>query len=91
MHKGTIGVASDIEWGERYRDTITGFEGVATGYCSYISGCDQVLINGGMNKDGDKVVSHWIDSDRVVKVSTGAAMDQDRGRKGADTPAPIRH
>jgi hypothetical protein len=91
MNKGTITVKSNVQWGKRYRDTITGFEGVATGYCAYVSGCDQVLLNGGLNKDGDKVNSMWFDADRLAEIDTGKIPDKDRGLKGPDTPAPVRN
>ncbi len=91
MNTGKISIKSNVQWGKRYRDTITGFEGTVTGYCAYVSGCDQVLLNGGMGKDGDKILSFWFNADRMEELITGKIPDKDRGLKGADMPAPTRN
>lgn len=41
-----------VELGLSYQDKITGFKGVATGECRYISGCNQILLAGKISKDG---------------------------------------
>lgn len=35
-----------IELGKRYRDMLSGFEGVATGRAVYLHGCPKVLLEG---------------------------------------------
>ena len=46
---------SNIILGATYRDVITGFSGVATGYVKYLTGCNQVLIQPEA-RDGDEQV-----------------------------------
>lgn len=41
-----------IQLGHSYRDKITGFAGVATGYVRYITGCNQALIAPKAGADG---------------------------------------
>lgn len=47
------------------KDSITGFMGVVTGRCDYITGCRQYCVTPKAikNKPGD---SHWIDEDRLI-------------------------
>ena len=33
-----------IELGQKVQDSITGFAGLVTGRCEYITGCNQILI-----------------------------------------------
>lgn len=55
---------AQIELGGRYRDTVTGFEGVATGRVEYLTGCEQVYLEG--SREGGKDASTcWADIDRV--------------------------
>lgn len=79
-----------IELGQKVKDRITGFEGVVTGRCAYISGCDQALVTPPVDKEGKHVEAHWFDvqrlqvlPDRVITLDNGLTL-------GADVPAPIR-
>lgn len=53
-----------IKLGRTVRDTITGFEGVATGCAEYLWGCKKILIEGKVQADG-KMPSQWVDEQRV--------------------------
>lgn len=53
-----------IELGATYRDTVTGFEGVATGKVEYLTGCEQAYLEG--SREGGKDASTaWADVDRI--------------------------
>lgn len=78
-----------IEFGRLYRDEITGFEGRATGYCSYISGCDQVLIVPTLDKEGKHRAGMWFDDDRLIDVEAATAVRRESGRGGPEQ-APSR-
>lgn len=54
--------------GYRVKDIITGFTGIATAHCVYISGCNQVLVSPGLDKDGKLMGSHWFDEQRLQLV-----------------------
>jgi hypothetical protein len=82
------GQAPPIEFEKVYRDRISGFEGKCTGFVSYISGCDQVLLHAGIDKDG-KMRTEWFDDDRLIDVAAEKRA-QRTSAKGADTPAPVR-
>lgn len=84
------GSAPHIEFGRVYRDRITGFEGTCTGYTSYISGCDQVLLQPQWNPENKEAsTGRWLDDDRCIDVESEQQVATESGR-GADMPAPIR-
>jgi hypothetical protein len=81
--------APEIEFEREYRDRITGFVGKCTGFCRYISGCDQVLLQPSIDKDGKRQEGIWLDDERLIDVETDEPVERTSTR-GADTPAPVR-
>lgn len=84
---------SAISLGDKAQDQITGFEGVVTGKCVYISGCDQILLAGRVKPDGSKAESQWFDIDRCLLIEAGAVkLEQvsSAARPGCDAPAPVK-
>jgi len=78
-----------IQFGTKYRDKITGFEGVATGECRYISGCDQALL-APKTKGGEFKEPRWFDVQRLEPCVSKRVKVDNRKTPGADIPAPIR-
>ena len=77
-----------IELGVRVRDLITGFSGIVTGVCSYISGCHQALVVPPVDKDGKMVDGLWFDIQRL-EVVTGDRIVLNNGlTPGPDSPPP---
>lgn len=76
--------------GDKARDIITGFEGVVTGYCTYLTGCEQVLLNPQtLKEDGKMLESVWLDIDRCELIEEGAVKIKVTA-PGGDVPAPIK-
>lgn len=76
--------------GATYRDKITGFEGIATGYVQYITGCNQVLIAPKVS-DGAMKAPEWIDEQRLERNRTAPVITLDNGTSpGFDKAAPRR-
>lgn len=69
--------------GDRMKDMITGFEGVATGYVRYLTGCHQFLLAPRVKDDGALVDSQWFDESRL-KVTRGNAVTIPGGVPGVD-------
>lgn len=51
--------------GKTYRDRITGFEGIATGFSYYLTGCAQVSINPPVGEDNKYENGRWFDDQRL--------------------------
>jgi hypothetical protein len=81
-----------IELGMKYRDKISGFSGVATGYVQYITGCNQVLLGPKAKDDGTLPSSQWFDEQRLEDVTeeNGRIVLDNGATPGCDVPAPIR-
>lgn len=80
-----------FEWGQEVADVISGFRGVVTGACQYMTGCNQYLIQPRCKEDGDYVNSKWFDEDRLEAVSSGATVKLSGATSvGPDKPAPIK-
>lgn len=57
-----------IKLGHRVKDVITGLEGVATGRCTYINGCIQILIRPQGLHEGKPIDGQWVDEQRIKVV-----------------------
>jgi hypothetical protein len=79
-----------VTLGHTVSDSITGFTGIATGRCEYITGCTQVLVQPRVKADGDFVNSQWLDEDRLTVVSD-EPITLDVTKNGPDVPAPRGH
>lgn len=76
--------------GVTVRDLLTGFEGVATGKSTYLTGCDQYLVQPVALKDRDIVDGRWFDAQRLELVSDKNPVVLDNGRLGDCGCAPIK-
>lgn len=56
--------------GREYKDSVTGFTGMATAKSDYISGLAYVELTGKVGSEGKKAESDWFDTLRVT--DTGA-------------------
>src|SRR5512137_2305117 len=54
-----------IQLGEEYRDSISGYVGVATGIAAYLNGCVKVLLEGPLNSKGE-LQELWFDEQRLA-------------------------
>jgi len=72
-------------------DRVTGFQGVALGYVTYLSGCNQVLLVPSVTSEGKLGESHWFDVQRLTVIATETRLELDNfGTPGCDAPAPKR-
>ena len=80
-----------MQLGTKAKDTITGFSGVVTGKASYITGCDQFLLQPQCKEDGDMVDGRWFDEQRleIVPDTPATSLDNSRGN-GACGVAPVK-
>ena len=57
-----------FKFGENVKDKITGFQGIVTGKCEYITGCAQYLVQPRCKKMNEYVQGKWFDEERLEKV-----------------------
>lgn len=78
-----------LELGKKGRDKITGFEGIITGRCQYLTGCDQYSLVPPV-RDGKIEGAQWFDEGRIEIIGEGvtAAEVQAPQRGGPNRDAP---
>ena len=67
-----------IRLGSRVRDKITGFEGITTGHCKYLYGCNQYNIVSRV-KDGKPSECFWFDDGRIELIDEGIDAESVKG------------
>lgn len=73
------------------RDKVTGFQGVATGHVTYITGCDQLLLVPPVDKDGKIREAQWFDTQRCQLLPDFDQVVIDNSEfTGPDKEAPKR-
>jgi hypothetical protein len=84
---------SDVILGERYRDSQSGFQGVATGIFFYQYGCERVQLEAFVEREQD-IKSLAFDAPRLIHVKTGKTPKVEKtGGPGTgleSRPKPVR-
>lgn len=52
-------------FGSKVEDSVTGFEGMLVGFCTYATGCNQGQIQPKAKEDGTFVEPEWFDEQRI--------------------------
>ena len=78
------------ELGCTYRDKITGFQGVCTGFVHYLTGCNQALLTPTASNDGSLREAHWFDVQRLELRNANRIALDNGPTPGFDKPAPKR-
>lgn len=71
----------EIMLGQEGRDKVTGFSGIAIGRCSYLTGCDQILLTPKVGPDNKSQDAHWFDVGRVEVTGDGIDPESVRGER----------
>jgi len=58
-----------IKLGNRVRDNITGFCGIATARAEWLFGCNRIAIEPQELKDGKPIEAQWFDEQRVELIA----------------------
>jgi hypothetical protein len=78
----------EIQLGQVYRDSITGFQGTATAVTIYLYGCRRVALERG-DKDG-KSETEYVDEQRLVHVESEMAVASPATAGGPHDAPPAR-
>lgn len=77
--------------GATVKDRVTGFKGVATAYCIYLTGCNQVAVTPPVDGEGKARDGVWFDVQRL-EIDTGKKVIRLDNEKapGFGAPPPAR-
>ena len=64
----------EINLGQKVKDQITGFEGIATSHVKYLTGCDQFGVTPPV-KDGKIEGTEYFDFKRLVVIGDGISAN----------------
>ena len=59
-----------VQLGAGYKDTVTGFEGIAVARCEYIDSAPRVLLTATVKEPGKEPAEFWVAETRVVQTAT---------------------
>jgi hypothetical protein len=80
-----------ITMGATVTDKVTGFTGIVSGLCQYLTDCNQALVQPPVDKDGKFQEPRWIDEQRLEVDTSKIPLTIDNGSNpGCDLPAPVR-
>ena len=65
----------EITLGNKVRDKVTGFTGIATAKVEYINKCVQFCVKPPVGKDGKMVDGEYIDIEQLEVVSKGKSIN----------------
>jgi hypothetical protein len=57
-----------IELGNKVKDNITGFVGIAVGRTTWLFGCNRIAVEPQELKDGKPIEAQWFDEQRIELV-----------------------
>lgn len=78
---------SEIKLGNKVKDIVTGFEGIAVSKVEYLNGCVQYCVKPAKGKDGKMPEGEYIDQQQLSFVSVGVAVKvKDTGGVMSDAP-----
>lgn len=77
-----------LDLGQRVKDTVTGFSGVITARCEYLTGCIQYSVTAEKLENGDSR-QNWFDEDRLVALKGKINLAVKKNGGPQTTPSKI--
>jgi hypothetical protein len=79
------------ELGQIAKDKITGFKGILTARCEFLTGCNRYCIQPQELKDGKPIDSIYFDEAQIEIISEGISEKDVQGdKKGACSSDPVK-
>jgi len=82
-------IKKEIELGNKVKDIVTGFTGIASSKIEYLNGCIQFGVKPPIKDDGTMSEIIYIDVQQLEYVSKGVVVD--KIETGGDHPDAPRH
>jgi len=67
-----------VDLGDKVKDTVSGYEGIAVCKCSYLQGCDRIAIQAPVNKKGIKPDWEYFDEPQLKVVKKNVVKQGSR-------------
>lgn len=78
--------------GEKVKDIVTGFSGIATSRVEYLNGCVQYCVSPPIDGDGKEVAPLYFDEGQLRKVGKGVLEKiTSKPRGGPRGSAPVKY
>ena len=82
-----------VHLGDRVKDSITGFKGIAVARSEYLYGCTSYCVSPEALHEGKTITGHWFDEPRLVVMRAGVHELDTRsiaglGKPGGPRPVP---
>ena len=75
---------NEIKLGSQVKDKVSGFHGIASGCCMYLSGCRHIQIQPKVGRDGKLPEAKWFDEPMVEM--TGLPKSDERTQRKLGGP-----
>jgi hypothetical protein len=79
-----------VKLGDRVRDKISGFEGIAAARTEYLNGCVRITVEPEGLHDGKPVEAQWFDEQQVDVIEAGAVTIVGRDAKRSEVTALVQ-
>lgn len=78
-----------VQLGDKVKDSVTGFTGIAIGRTTWLHGCDRIIVQPeGVNKDGKLFETNSFDEPQVVVIKAAKVKEGNHKTGGYDmTPS----
>lgn len=64
-------MAKEVNLGDEVKDTVTGFQGIASSRTIYLNGCERIGIQPPMDKEGKIPEAYHFDIDQIQVIKAG--------------------
>lgn len=81
-----IVVLPPVVLGAKYRDTVSGFVGIAIGKSEWLNGCTTVGLRPPVDKDGKLIDANWFDYPQLEFIEN--VLGQSHNETGGPKPTP---
>lgn len=79
------------ELGLKAKEKVTGFKGIITSRCEFMTGCNRYCIQPQELKDGKPIEGIYFDEDQIEIIGKGISPKSVQGeRRGACSPNPYK-
>lgn len=79
-----------VKLGDKVRDAVTGFEGIAVAKTEWLNGCMRVTVQPPIDKDGKVPDSYTFDEPQLLRVEAEVVPTGSR-ETGGPAPNPAQH